>query len=61
MSILYRGTSIDASYQDSVHLGFSGEDFSNQPIRNNNLLWRPCLLMDRDKITNRHRGPSIVT
>ena len=30
---------------------FRGEDFfRNQPIRNKNGLWRPCLLMDRDKI-----------
>ena len=31
----------------------------NQPIRNKNCLWRPCLLMDRDKISNLYRGPSI--
>ena len=23
----------------------------NRPIRNNNCLWRPCLLMDRDKMS----------
>jgi hypothetical protein len=26
--------------------------FLNQPIRNKNCLWWPCLLMDRDKMTN---------
>ena len=24
-----------------------------------NCLWRPCLLMDRDEISNLYRGPSI--
>ena len=33
--------------------------FKNRPIRNKNCLWRPCLLMDRDKISNLYRGPSI--
>ena len=31
----------------------------NQPIRNKNCLWRPCLLIDRDKMSNLQRGPSI--
>jgi hypothetical protein len=31
----------------------------NQPIRKNNLLWRPRLLMDRDKMSNLYRGPSM--
>ena len=39
--------------------GFRGEDLKNLPIRNKNGLWQPCLLMDRDKISNRNRGPSI--
>jgi hypothetical protein len=26
--------------------------FKNQPIRNKNCLWQPCLLMNRDKINN---------
>jgi hypothetical protein len=47
MSNLYRGYDIDASYQVSVHLA---KIFKNRPIRNNNGLWWPCLLMDRDKI-----------
>ena len=33
--------------------------FRNQPIRNKNCLWRPCLFMDRDKMSNLQRGPSI--
>jgi hypothetical protein len=59
---LYRGPSIDASYQISVHLGKwlqRRRFFRNQPIRNKNGLWRPCLLTDWDKINNRYRGPSI--
>jgi hypothetical protein len=36
--------------------GFRGEYFfRNQPIRNNNCLWWPCLLTDR---SNLYRGPS---
>ena len=112
MSNPYRGPSIDASYQVSVHLakrfqrrrflqidqsetrtacggclfmdrdemsnlqrtyhrcfppsfGSFGQtvseekNFKNQPIRNKNRLWRPCLLMDRDKLSNLYRGPPI--
>ena len=33
--------------------------FKNWPIRNKNCLWRPCLLMDRDEMSNLYRGPSI--
>ena len=33
--------------------------FRNWPIRNKNCLWWPCLLMDRDEISNLYRGPSI--
>jgi hypothetical protein len=33
--------------------------FRNKPIRNKNRLWRPCLLMDRDGMSNLYRGPSI--
>ena len=33
--------------------------FRNQPIRNKNCLWRPCLLMDRDEMSNLYRGPPI--
>jgi hypothetical protein len=62
MSNLYRGPSIDASYQVSVHLvtQFQRRRFlRNQPIRNKNCLWRPCLLTDRDEMSNLNRGSSI--
>ena len=39
--------------------GFRGEFFLNRPIRNKNCLWRPCLLIDRDKMSNIFKGPSI--
>ena len=57
-----RGLSIDASYQVSVHLAkrFPEEkNLKNQPIRNKNCLWRPCLLTDRDGMSNLYRRPSI--
>jgi hypothetical protein len=61
MSILYRGPSIDAFYQISVHLGKRFQRrrfFRNQPIRNKNGLWRPCLLTDRNEMSNLYRGSS---
>jgi hypothetical protein len=33
--------------------------FRNQPVRNKNRLWWPCLLMDRVEISNLYREPSI--
>jgi hypothetical protein len=33
--------------------------FKNRPIRNKNCLWWPCLLMDRDEMSNLNKGPSI--
>ena len=48
---LYRGPSIDATYQISVHLGKRFQRrrfFRNQPIKNKNCLWRPCVLMDQN-------------
>jgi hypothetical protein len=62
MSNLYRGPSIDASYQVSIYLATRFQMrrfFRNQPIRNNNGLWWPCLLTDRDEMSRLHRGPSI--
>jgi hypothetical protein len=54
MSKLYRKPSIDASYQIAVHLGKRFQRrrffFRNQPIRNKNGLWWPCLLTDQDEI-----------
>jgi hypothetical protein len=62
MSNLYRGPSIDASYQVSYHLAkrFQRKScFRNWPIRNKNCLGLPCLLTDQNGISNSHRGPSI--
>ena len=53
---------IDASYQVSVHLAREFQRrrfFRYRPIRNKNCLWWPCLLTNRDKMSNRHRGHSI--
>jgi hypothetical protein len=53
---------VDASYQVSVHLTrqFKRRRFFRfQPIRNKNRLWWPCLLTDRDEMSNLHRGHSI--
>ena len=53
---------MDASYQNSTHLAEwlqRRRFFRNQPIRNKNCLWRPCLLTDRDNMSNLYRGLSI--
>jgi hypothetical protein len=62
MCNLYRGPSKDAFYQVSIHLAqwFQRRKyFRNQPIRNNNCLWWPCLLTDRGKMNNLYRGHAI--
>ena len=62
MSNLYRGPSIDASYQVSVHLAKRFQRrrfFRNWPTRNNNCLWWPCLLTNRDEMSNLYRGHDI--
>jgi Zn-finger protein len=62
MSNLYWGPSKDASYQISIHLAKRLQRrrfFRNQPIRNKNCLWRPCLLTDRDEMSILYRGPAI--
>jgi hypothetical protein len=62
MSNHYREPSKDASYQVLIHLAMRFQRrrfFRNQPIRNKNGLWWPCLLMDRDEMSNLYRGPSI--
>ena len=53
--------SIGASHQVSVHFAkqFQSRFFINQPTRNKNCLRQPCLLTDRDEISNLFRGPSI--
>jgi hypothetical protein len=61
MSNLYREPSMDASYQVLIHLArrYQRRFFRNQPIRNKNDLWQPCLLTDRDKMSQLYKGPSI--
>jgi hypothetical protein len=62
MSTLYRGPSIYAFYQVSVHLimQFQRRRFlRNRPIRNKNCLWWPCLITDRDEMNKLYRGPYI--
>ena len=62
MRNLHRGHSIDASCQVSVHLAkrFQRKRLKkNRPIRNKNCLWRPCLVMDHNKMCTLQRGPSI--
>ena len=44
---------------DSFGQAVSEKIFKNRPIRNKNWLWWPCLLMDRDKMSNLQRGPFI--
>ena len=59
---LYRGPSIDASYQASFYFPKRSQSrifVFIRPIRNNNCLWRPCLLPDRDEMSIHSRGPSI--
>ena len=60
MGNLYRGPSIDASYQVQVHLAkqFQRRIFRNPPIRNKYCLWWPCLLTNRDEMSNLNRRPS---
>jgi hypothetical protein len=62
MSIFNRGPSKDGSYQVSIHLAKQFQRriiFRNQPIRNKNCLWWPCLLTDRDEMSILYRGPTI--
>ena len=53
---------VDASYQVSVHMAEQFQRrrfFRNRSIRNKNCIWWPCLLTDRDEMSNLHRGHSI--
>ena len=47
-------------FQFNRESGFRGEDFLeiNQSIKKNGLC-RPCLLTDRDEMSNLYKGPSI--
>ena len=47
------------SFGSFGHAVSKEEIFRNRPIRNKNRLWWPCLLMDRDGMSNLYRGPSI--
>jgi hypothetical protein len=65
ISNLNRGPSIDACHQVPPSFGSFGlavseeKIFRNLPTRNKNCLWRPCLLMDQNQMSNLNRGPSI--
>ena len=62
MGNLYRGPSIAATYQVSVHLAKRFQRrrfFMNRPISNKNCLFRPCLLRDQDYMSNLYREPAI--
>ena len=61
MSNLYRGPAIDASYQVSVHLAkrFRRRRFLKICQSETRIACGGCLLIDRDKISNLQRGPSI--
>jgi hypothetical protein len=62
MSKLHSGPPIDASNYVSVHLAkrFQRRRFLEiDQSEKNNCLLQPCLLMDRDEMGNRYRGPSI--
>jgi hypothetical protein len=47
-------------YLNKNYLSFNRGEyfFKNRPIRNKNCLWQPCLLMDRDEMSNLYRGAS---
>ena len=62
MSNIYRGPTKDDSYQISIHLAKRFQRrrfFRNQPIRNKNCLWQPCLLTDWDEMSILYRGHDI--
>jgi hypothetical protein len=58
MEVLYKDYSF-RPYQ-LTNMATTGKScFLNQPIRNKNRLWWPCLLMDRDGMSDLYRVPSI--
>ena len=66
INIFFNITTLEAEWVEPVSLTFHsakqfqrGRFFRNQPIRNKNCMWWPCLLTDRDEISNLHRGHSI--
>jgi hypothetical protein len=58
MDNFYRGPPIDytTNFQFIWLRGFREDFFRNQPIRNKNCLWRPCLLTDQDEMSILYRG-----
>ena len=63
MSVLHRGPSIDASYQVSVHMAKQFQRrrfFKNQPIRNKNCMWWPCLWTGWVEMSNLYRDNCIL-
>jgi hypothetical protein len=42
-----------------VGSGFRGEEFLKSANQKKRRLWQSCSLMDRDEMSNLHRGPSI--
>jgi len=60
MRNIYIGPPIDDTYQVSPQLAqrFQRRFFRNQPMRNKNCLWWPCLLADRYEMSNLYREPS---
>jgi hypothetical protein len=53
---------VDAYYHVSVHMAKQFQRrrfFRNRSIRNKNCMWWPCLLTNRDEMSNIHRGHSI--
>ena len=62
ISNLYRAPSIYCFIPSFGSFGQAVSEkkiFKNQPIRNKHCLWRPCLSMDQNKMSNPYRGPSI--
>jgi hypothetical protein len=47
------------SYDSIGQTVSENKKLKNQPIRNKNRLWWPCLLTDRDELNNLYRGLSI--
>ena len=62
---IFRGPSIDASYQVLGSFGKAVSEekifFRNKPIRTKNCLWRPCLSTDPNEMSSSYREPSIDT
>jgi hypothetical protein len=62
ISNLYREPSIEASYQVSVHLAkrFQRRRFFLEINQSKTrIVWQPCLLTDRDEMSNHNSGLSI--